>query len=85
MATLLDHARRTQTRGTPDNLTPFMESAVLRVIYDQPGHYGNPRRVAASSVRAAIRRGGRTDAGQELVMSDTERAAWDAANPIPEW
>jgi len=83
MATLMDHTRRTRTRGTPDNIIPFMESALLAVIYDQPGHYGNPRRVAELSVRAAIRRGGRTDAGQELVMSDMERSAWEAANPLP--
>ena len=83
MATMLDHTRRTQTRGTPDNIIPFMESAVLRVIYDGPGRYGNPRRVAELSVRAAIRAGRTTDAGQELVMSDTERVAWELAHPLP--
>jgi len=81
MATLIDHKRRTRTTGTVDSLVPFMESALMRATKHRPA---NLRRYCESSVRAAIRRNGRTDAGQELQMTPEERTAWEIANPLPE-
>jgi len=81
MATLVDHKRRTRTEGTVESLEQLMVNGLIGATKHKPRDLG---RYCASSVRAAIRRGGRTDAGQELEMSETERAAWELANPLPE-
>jgi hypothetical protein len=42
----------------------------------------NAQRYAEAIVRAAIRRDGHTYAHQRLILSDSERAAWLARNPL---
>lgn len=82
MATLIDHTRRTRTDSVDvETLTGFMVTALMRATKHRPS---NIQRYCESSVRAAIRRGGRTDAGQELRMSEAERTTWEAAHPLPE-
>lgn len=83
MATLLDHKRHTKTHGTPDNLIPGMVTEMMFTPHAKR-LTGNGRiRYAEQSVRAAIRAGRQTDSGQELIMSDAERDAWERSNPLP--
>lgn len=79
MATLVDHTNKSITKGAVENLTELMVTAQMSASTFRPKAR---ERHAQAVVRSAIRRGGRTDAGQEMVMDDQERAAWDAANPL---
>lgn len=83
MATLRDHKHRTDTRGTVENLQSLMVTAQV-IAYPLRLKGAGRIRACEALVRGAIRRGGMTDARQELLMSDDERSAWDAANPIAE-
>lgn len=85
MATLIDHKKRSITRGSVENLQEFMITAAMSTPHARRLRNRDARvRYATALVRGAIRRGARTDVGQELRMSDDERAAWESNNPIPE-
>lgn len=81
MATLIDHQAKTRTEGTVSELVAIMVCDLMKVTSHRPTAL---RRYCESSVRAAIRRAGRTDANQELLMNPAEYNAWSAANPLPE-
>lgn len=80
MATLIDHREKTKTHGTVDNLTSLAETILMTRYRAKPA---NKRRAVASLMKGAIRRDGAAE-GLQIEMSEDERAAWNAANPIPE-
>lgn len=82
MATLVDHGARSKTHGTVDNLTGLMVAAQVSAYRMRLAPAAKVRACEAL-VRAAIRRGGLTDARQELVLSAEERETWERANPLP--
>src|SRR5690606_4854962 len=84
MATLIDHKKRSITHGSDENLQEFMITAAMSTPHALRLRYRDARaRCATALVRGAIRRGARTDVGQDLRMSDEERQAWESNNPIP--
>ena len=80
MAKLVDHKWKTTTSGSVENLTELMITAQM-VASKFKG--ADRERHAVAVIKSAIRRNGRTDARQQLIMSDDERQRWEAANPIP--
>ena len=84
MATLINDARQTITNGTPERLTPYMVNAAMTTPHARRLTSKVARvKYATALTRNAIR-GGLPVEGLRLVMSDSERAAWDADNPLPE-
>ena len=80
MAKLVDHRRKTTTPGSIENLVALMVTAQMGASRFK---CADRERYAVAVVKSAIRRNGRTDAQQQLVMSGDDRERWEAANPIP--
>lgn len=79
MAKLIDHTHKSQTLGSVDSLIELMITSQMNASKFK----GAAReRHATAVVKAAVRRGGRTDAKQQLIMSGDERQRWEAAHPI---
>lgn len=83
MATLVHHnkgGQQVKTHGTVENLQSLMVTSLKSATKFRPADLD---RYVKSSVKAAIRRQGITDAGDELIMSAEERANWERENPLP--
>src|SRR5690606_12053144 len=85
MATLIDHATRTVTHGVATRLTELMITPMMSSPHARRLKGAGRERYAHAVVLAAVRRGGRTDARQELRF-DTwdEYLTWSAAVGVPE-
>ena len=81
MAQLLDHKSKTRTSGSVESLIELMITSQMNVSKFK---CAARERHATNVVKAAVRRGGRTDAKQQLIMSDEERHRWETDNPTPE-
>jgi hypothetical protein len=79
MACIVNRSGDVIADGTPEAMEEIMVKAQKKNARMKAG---NPDRYARSVVRAAIRRSGRTDAGQYLNLTDAERTAWERRNPL---
>ena len=85
MATLIDHATRTVTHGVATRLTELMITSMMSSPHARRLKGTGRERYARASALAAIRRGGRTDAQQELRFDTWDEClTWSAAVGAPE-
>jgi hypothetical protein len=81
MAKIVNVSGKVLWQGSVAEAVARMELSQLKHAKMKPK---DQKRYAAICVRAAIRRGGMTDADQRLVMSAIEREQWELDNPLPE-
>lgn len=70
--------------ATEIDFDPLIAQMVTAQMRATPHRPANLKRACESAVRAAIRRDGYTDADQRLSMTASDRAIWEAGNPLPQ-